>query len=56
MSELPEIECIECGWQGDYSQLVCSDDDDKSNKPIDQIKFNHCPDCDKSDGIEQYED
>ncbi len=53
MDNLPEIECNSCGWQGDTSELHCSDDD--WNKPVDQIPFNLCPDCGSSD-IDDYED
>lgn len=39
------LECNECGWQGEPGELVCSDEDDASNKPVSEIKFNLCPDC-----------
>ena len=56
MMDLPEVECLECGWQGDYSELCCSDADAASNKPANDIRFDRCPECDKSDSIEDYED
>lgn len=31
--------CIECGWVGDYSQLVAATDD------LDDEDFIYCPDC-----------
>ena len=54
----PEIECTECGWQGDRSELVCSDDDARivTGKSVDDISFNICPDCGSADTFEDYED
>ena len=40
-----ELECMECGWMGLYQELHCSEEDSKSDKPTEQIKFNLCPDC-----------
>ena len=51
----PEIECEDCGWQGDISELHCSDEDDKSRKPVSEISFNLCPDC-GSANIVDYDD
>lgn len=51
-----KIECEKCGWQGDASELVCSDEDDKSNKPVSEIKFNRCPDCYSMDIVDFEED
>lgn len=46
MDDYCNSECEDCGWQGSYMELVCSDDDDKSDKPVSEIEFNRCPDCD----------
>ncbi len=55
--ELPYlIECIECGWQGDRDDLVCSDEDAESEKLINEIEFNLCPDCGIADKFEEYKD
>ena len=43
--EEPEVQCNECGWQGDSMDLV--DKDDSS--------FIYCPDC-GSNNIEDYEE
>jgi uncharacterized Zn finger protein len=40
-----EIECTECGWQGDVNQLLCSEEDRGKDKPV----FNICPECGKVD-------
>jgi len=55
MSDEYEIECTECGWSGDYSHLVCSDEDFKSQKDCSDIKFNICPDCGSVDSFEELE-
>ena len=47
--EYEYLECAACGWQGTEDELVCSDEDDKSDKPLEQIKFNRCPRCDSAD-------
>lgn len=39
------IECQECSWSGDHSDLVCSDEDSDSEKEISEIDFNLCPNC-----------
>lgn len=45
MSEI-EMECDECGWLGYVAELVCSEEDgNASDKPLDEIKFNRCPNC-----------
>ncbi|MCK4655664.1 MAG: hypothetical protein KAT85_01495 [candidate division Zixibacteria bacterium] len=54
MNEIPEIECSECGWQGDVSELICHPDD--NDKPVDESRFNVCPDCGAIDKSENYED
>lgn len=46
MEGKPEIQCNECGWQGDSSELLADENDDK---------FIHCPDCLSTD-IEDYEE
>lgn len=46
--DLPELECEHCGWQGHSSELLAKDDISED--------YNCCPDCDKSDGIVDYED
>jgi len=51
-----EIECTECGWQGYVGELLCSDEDDDSDKPVHEIKFNICPDCGEIDCFEDVED
>lgn len=43
------LECMACGWQGDYSELQCSQEDADSDKPIAEIVFNLCPLCNSSD-------
>ena len=53
----PMIECTECGWQGDPSEPVCSDEDGEDmNKPIEEISFNICPDCGAVDCFEDCDD
>lgn len=54
MSEIPEIECSECGWQGYMSELLCHPDD--TYKPVDESRFNVCPGCRAIDKFEDYED
>ena len=49
MEEKPEIQCSECGWQGDVDELVS-----KTIHPWDK-DFSYCPEC-GSDDIEDYED
>ena len=51
-----EIECTECGWSGMTQELVCSDEDDASDKKVEEISFNVCPSCDKSDCFEDIEE
>ena len=53
--EIPTIECEDCGWQGSGSELHCSDEDHKSDKPVAEIPFNLCPEC-GSKNIVDYED
>jgi hypothetical protein len=50
-----EIECIECGWSGRREELHCSDEDDNSEKKVDDIAFNCCPDCGEKDCFEDLE-
>ena len=47
-----ELECEDCGWSGHSSELVCSDEDDKSGKPPSEIKFIYCPDCEGSNIVD----
>lgn len=42
-----EIECTNCGWVGDYTELVAESDD--------SVEFNCCPDCELPDYIEEFE-
>ena len=35
----PEIQCANCGWQGDANELVTEPND------IDDGDFSYCPDC-----------
>lgn len=42
---MEELECLECGWTGDVLELHCSDEDADGDKPVNEIKFNQCPDC-----------
>ena len=51
-----EIECLECMWAGTAQDLLCSEDDDESNKKVDGIKFNICPECGESDCFVDTED
>lgn len=44
-----ELECMACGWQGDYSELQCLREDADGDKPIAEIVFNLCPLCNSSD-------
>ena len=44
--EYPEVQCNECGWQGDSGDLILDDEDGR---------YIHCPDCHSTD-IEDYED
>ena len=48
------IECTECGWAGDPSMLVCSEED--SDKPIEECAFNVCPECDAVDCFEDIDE
>lgn len=47
-----DIECVKCGWSGGTDECVCSKEDEKSDKPTTQIKFNRCPRC----GGDDFED
>lgn len=49
---MEEIECMECGWQGYISELLCSNDDFDKKGPVD---FNICPDCGEKDCFEDIE-
>ena len=51
---MPEIECRECFWEGDASELLCHPDDD--DKPVDESRFNVCPQCSGIDTCDDYED
>lgn len=51
-----QIECLNCGWQGSPGELVCSDEDDASDKKVSEIKFNICPQCGEVDDFEDLED
>jgi len=58
MDDFYNVECEDCGWQGSDTELVCSDEDDKSDKPVNQIAFNRCPRCDSMNIVdidEEYE-
>lgn len=35
----PELECGDCGWQGDSTNLVAATDD------LDDMEFIYCPEC-----------
>ena len=39
------VECEDCGWSGNDSELHCSEEDFKSNKSSKDTVFNRCPDC-----------
>jgi len=54
MSELPEIECEECMWQGFTSELLCHPED--VDKPVDASRFNMCPQCGSIGKFVDYED
>lgn len=51
-----EIECLECMWSGRTEQLVCSEEDDESDKKVEEISFNVCPDCGASNCFEDIEE
>jgi len=34
-----EIECMDCGWSGDHSELIALTDD------LDDRDFSYCPKC-----------
>ena len=38
-----EVECINCGWEGDVDELVAQTDDP------DDMLFDRCPKCDSLD-------
>lgn len=48
-----EIECTECGWSGSYVELLCSEEDSKSDKDSSDCMFNVCPEC---GAVDQFED
>ena len=50
----PEIECTDCGWQGDTTELLCTDEE-ADTKLLDECNFNRCPGCGRTDSIEDYE-
>ena len=54
MYDLPEIECTECGWQGDAMMLICHPDD--LDKPPDESRYVVCPECDAIDSCVDHED
>ncbi len=51
---MPEIECTKCMWQGYMLDLLCHPDDE--DKPVDESRFNVCPECKAVDSWEDYED
>ena len=53
---MPEIECTECGWYGFVCDLLCSDEDEQSGKPTNEIDFDICPDCESVKSCEDYEE
>ena len=40
-----EVRCQDCSWEGAINELVCSDEDFKSDKPSRECNFNRCPRC-----------
>jgi len=48
--------CVNCGWEGDYTELVCSDEDAESTKSVSEIRFDRCPDCGQTDFDEEDDD
>ncbi len=47
----PEMECEECGWQGDSTELLFATED------LDDRDFCLCPDCNSKDVFDiDYED
>ena len=48
------LECV-CGWQGDETELVCSDEDATSGKEVFEMTFSICPLC-GSDDLEDMDD
>ncbi len=52
MSEELTLECENCGWTGDPSELHCSDEDWDSDKATEDIKFNRCPDCGSTEVVD----
>ena len=55
MEEGYTIECAGCGWIGCHNDLVCSDEDAASEKAVEEIKFDLCPECGTSE-MEDLED
>ena len=53
---MPEIECTKCTWQGYIADLLCADEEVFSSKPVNDIIFNMCPDCESVNSCENYED
>ena len=45
-------ECSDCGWSGIPADLHCSDEDFESSKPVEETKFDRCPDCGSQNIIE----
>ncbi len=52
----PEIECTQCGWQGDVQELHCSDEDFAGKKTSAECDFNRCPECEAVSSCEDYEE
>lgn len=55
MNDEPEIECPSCGWIGSPEECVCSEEEDKSEKPTSEIAFNRCPQCKVAGQFEDFE-
>lgn len=50
------VVCEDCDWTGHHSQLICSEEDDKSKKPVSEIKFDCCPECGSTNVVDYDED
>ena len=50
------VECEDCGWMGNDTELVCSDEDAASKKKVSEMLFNLCPNCTSTNIVDIEED